>query len=120
MPAARVRAATPSRLGGLIDRDGPCCVWCGAEPWRRDLTMEHVLPRSRGGRTEDENLVVACRRCNKARRSRPVVAYVREVIGVGREPRMDTLRHALARMRSSGRRPHRDYGANQLRLMERL
>jgi hypothetical protein len=79
-----------------------------------------VLPRSRGGQTEDENLVVACRRCNRARRSRPVVAYLREVIGLGREPRLDTLRRALERMRSSRRREHREYGAKQLRLMERL
>src|SRR5829696_7313326 len=107
MPAARVRAATPS-LGGLIDRDGPCCVWCGSEPWRRDLTMEHLLPRSRGGRTEDENLVVACRRCNRARRSRPVVAYVRELSGTGRAPRLTTLRLALGRLRASARRAHRD------------
>jgi hypothetical protein len=104
----------------LIDRDGPHCVWCGAEPWRRDLTIEHVLPRSRGGRTEDENLVVACRRCNKARRSRPVVAYLREVIGLGREPRLDVLRRALDRLRTSQRRAHREYGTTQLRLMDRL
>ena len=82
--------------------------------------MEHVLPRSRGGRTEDENLVVACRRCNKARRSRPVIAYLRESIALGREPRFDTLRHGLERLRSSARRPHRDYGTKQLRLMGRI
>jgi hypothetical protein len=82
--------------------------------------MEHVLPRSRGGRTEDENLLVACRRCNKARRSRPVVAYLREVLGLGREPRLDAIRRALERMRSSERRAHRGYGTTQLRLIERL
>jgi hypothetical protein len=82
--------------------------------------MEHVLPRSRGGRTEDENLVVACRRCNKARRSRPVVAYLREVLGLGREPRLDTIRRALERMRTSRQRAHREYGTTQLRLLERL
>ena len=115
------RAAPPSRLAGLIDRDGPRCVWCGAEPWRRDLTLEHVLPRSRGGRTEDENLVVACRRCNRARRSRPVVAYLRELIQApDREPRCATLRTALQRLRDSSRRAHRDYGATQLRSLERL
>jgi 5-methylcytosine-specific restriction endonuclease McrA len=120
MPAETVPAPARSRLDGLIDRDGPHCVWCGAEPWRRDLTMEHVLPRSRGGTTVDENLVVACRRCNKARRSKPVVAYLREVAGLGREARHDTIRHALERLRSSARRQHREYGAAQLRLMDRL
>ena len=96
-------------------------MWCGAEPWRRDLTLEHVVPRSRGGRTEDENLVVACRRCNRARRSRPVVAYVRELIAApDREPRRVALRAALERLRHSPRRAHRDYGAAQLRAFERL
>src|SRR3954471_9834371 len=106
--AAPAAPPKPTRLGGLIDRDGPHCVWCGAEPWRRDLTIEHVLPRSRGGRTEDENLVGACRRRNKARRSRPVVAYLREVVGRGRDPRIDTIRRSLERLRSSRRRAHRD------------
>lgn len=115
-----VPAPVRSRLDGLVDRDGPHCVWCGAEPWRRDLTVEHVLPRSRGGRTEDENLVVACRRCNRTRRSRPVVAYLREITGLGREPRLETLRLALERMASSARRGHREYGANQLRLIARI
>jgi len=64
--------------------------------------------------------VVACRRCNRARRSRPVVAYLREVTGLGREPRFDTLCLALARLSSSRRRPHREYGGSQLRLLERL
>ena len=119
--AAPVREATPSRLDGLIGRDGPRCVWCGAEPWRRDLTLEHVLPRSRGGRTEDENLVVACRRCNRARRSRPVVAYLRELLQApDRRPRRATLRRALERLRDSPRRVHRDYGSSQLRSLERL
>ena len=64
-------------LETIIERDGTVCVWCGHEPWRRDLTAEHVVPRSRGGRTSVENLTVACRACNKRRGTRPVVSFVR-------------------------------------------
>lgn len=40
----------------LIGRDGGICVWCGREPWSADVTAEHLLPRSRRGRTMPENL----------------------------------------------------------------
>jgi HNH endonuclease len=69
----------PMGVEDLIERDGPSCVWCGRELWRRDLTVEHVVPRSRGGRTTSENTVVACRSCNRRRGSRPVDAYVRHL-----------------------------------------
>ena len=75
----------PVSVDHLIERDGPSCGWCGRELWRRDLTLEHVVPRSRGGHMTEENALVACRRCNKRRGSKPVDAYVREpVIEVGK------------------------------------
>ncbi|MBK7578971.1 MAG: HNH endonuclease [Myxococcales bacterium] len=45
-------------------RDGFACVYCGAKPPRSSLTCDHVLPRSRGGRTDWENIVTACLACN--------------------------------------------------------
>ncbi len=45
----------------LFLRDEFTCQYCGA---RGELTFDHVLPRSRGGRTEWENVVAACGRCN--------------------------------------------------------
>jgi 5-methylcytosine-specific restriction endonuclease McrA len=107
-------------LDALIARDGGRCAWCGAEPWRRDLTFEHVLPRSGGGVTLAENGLVACRRCNRARGSRPVVAYVRALHEAGSEPQLATIRAALERLAGSERRRHREYGARQLELLARL
>src|SRR4051794_18301682 len=104
----------------LTERDGPNCIWCGGEPWPRDMTVEHLVPRSRGGRTQPENLAVACRRCNRARRSRPVVAYVRELVSEGRNVQLGPLRRALERLAQSPRRVHRDYGRNQARLLDRV
>jgi 5-methylcytosine-specific restriction endonuclease McrA len=104
----------------LICRDGATCVWCGREPWTADLTAEHLLPRSRRGRTLPENLAVACRPCNRRRRTKPVVAYVRSLRADGYEPRMDLLESALERLSRSGSDAHADYARRQLALLERL
>lgn len=45
----------------IFKRDGYKCVYCEATT---DLTLDHVIPRSRGGRTSWTNLVTACKRCN--------------------------------------------------------
>jgi 5-methylcytosine-specific restriction endonuclease McrA len=107
-------------LDDLILRDGPACVWCGREPWRDDLTAEHLLPRARRGRTRPENLAVACRGCNKRRRTKPVAAYVRAQLGAGRQPRLDILTAALRRLAQSAAPEHAAYGARQLELLHRM
>ena len=45
----------------VFKRDGFECQYCGSV---RDLTLDHVLPRSRGGRSSWKNLVTACKPCN--------------------------------------------------------
>ena len=45
----------------LFLRDSFACQYCHAPD---DLTFDHVVPRSRGGRTTWENIVTACARCN--------------------------------------------------------
>jgi 5-methylcytosine-specific restriction endonuclease McrA len=45
-------------------RDGHQCQYCARRPSVRDLNIDHVLPRSRGGEDSWENLVTACRGCN--------------------------------------------------------
>lgn len=45
----------------VFRRDGHRCVYCGSG---HDLTLDHVIPRAKGGRTHWLNLVTACRRCN--------------------------------------------------------
>ena len=45
----------------LFRRDGGECQYCGS---RRHLTIDHVIPRSKGGKTSWTNLVTACNRCN--------------------------------------------------------
>jgi 5-methylcytosine-specific restriction endonuclease McrA len=45
----------------VFKRDGYKCGYCGSH---KDLTLDHVLPKSRGGRSSWTNLVTACKRCN--------------------------------------------------------
>jgi 5-methylcytosine-specific restriction endonuclease McrA len=61
IPAARRPAFT--RFNVFL-RDSFSCVYCGNEKPTHDLTFDHVIPRSRGGRTSWENVVTACGPCN--------------------------------------------------------
>ncbi|MEO0679383.1 MAG: HNH endonuclease, partial [Pseudomonadota bacterium] len=51
----------------LFLRDEFTCQYCGA---KGDLTFDHVIPRSRGGRTTWENVVASCGPCNLRKGSR--------------------------------------------------
>ena len=52
----------------VFRRDDQTCQYCGTTG--HDLTLDHVLPRSRGGPTSWENVVACCRRCNAGKRDR--------------------------------------------------
>ncbi len=45
----------------IFKRDGFECQYCGTS---RDLTIDHIIPRSKGGGDGWKNLVTACRHCN--------------------------------------------------------
>jgi 5-methylcytosine-specific restriction endonuclease McrA len=104
----------------IAERDGPRCVWCGREPWPRDRTLDHVLPASRGGTRADENLVLACRRCNRDRRSRAAASYARERLRAGARPRLEVLHRAIDRLAASPRAAHRAYAARQAAHLARV
>ncbi|MBE7518147.1 MAG: HNH endonuclease [Thermoflexaceae bacterium] len=52
----------------VFARDGWRCVYCSRET--RDLTLDHVIPRHRGGPHTWENLVSACKACNHRKAGR--------------------------------------------------
>ncbi len=45
----------------LFKRDNNECQYCGT---KHDLTLDHLIPRSKGGKTTWKNLVTACKQCN--------------------------------------------------------
>lgn len=56
-----------STLAALIAVYGPRCAYCGGPG---PLTVDHVIPKSRGGTDAWENLLPACRPCNEAKGNR--------------------------------------------------
>lgn len=49
----------------LFARDGYLCMYCGNKFHERELTRDHIVPKSKGGNDVWENVVSACRRCNQ-------------------------------------------------------
>jgi 5-methylcytosine-specific restriction endonuclease McrA len=54
----------------LFARDGHNCQYCGKNFPTQQLSLDHVVPRSRGGKTTWENVVSACVDCNTRKGSR--------------------------------------------------
>ena len=75
----------PLTRRNILQRDGHTCQYCGYSG--EGLTLDHVLPRSRGGAETWENMVTACVRCNVKKGNR-------------------TPREALMPLQNQPRRPH--------------
>jgi len=58
------RISLPVSRRALLVRDRYTCQYCGVQPGRQHLTIDHVIPRSRGGKTTWDNVVAACKKCN--------------------------------------------------------
>ena len=52
----------------IFVRDRNTCQYCGTES--KNLTLDHILPRSRGGKHEWGNVISACKRCNHRKAGR--------------------------------------------------
>ena len=72
------RRASWSRKGVLV-RDLFTCIYCGAKPGtlqrgkvlaKSDLTVDHIIPRSRGGKDQWSNTACACYSCNHRKGNR--------------------------------------------------
>lgn len=63
------RHAPMTRLRVYV-RDNWTCCYCGKQFRTDELTFDHVLPRSRGGRTTWENVVTCCQACNLRKANR--------------------------------------------------
>jgi 5-methylcytosine-specific restriction endonuclease McrA len=60
IPLSKIRANRPTR-SLVYKRDDNTCQYCGS---RERLTIDHIIPKSRGGEDTWENLATACYSCN--------------------------------------------------------
>lgn len=61
------RNKVPFSKRNMIIRDRYKCVYCGS---KKQLTIDHVMPASKGGKTNFENCVTACIECNNKKKNR--------------------------------------------------
>jgi 5-methylcytosine-specific restriction endonuclease McrA len=80
----------------IFSRDKFTCQYCGVKPHRSRLNLDHVIPRSLGGKTTWENVVTSCVDCNRRKGGRtPQQARLRLCRRPGR-PRWTPLMNLIA------------------------
>lgn len=82
----------PSR-NNIMWRDKNQCQYCGVIQASRELTIDHVLPRSRGGKNTWTNLVACCKKCNQKKRDRTPVEASMALLNKPVKPKNSVLRH---------------------------
>lgn len=85
------------RRQAIYARDGFACVYCQSRA--SALSLDHVVPRTKGGTHAAENLLTACLHCNFARGSRSLAAFCRGVSERTGEPPRD-LANRIRRSRA--------------------
>lgn len=68
VPLSKIMSHRPSKTM-IYKRDNNSCQYCGST---RNLTIDHVIPKCRGGEDTWENLVVACGPCNTKKGNIPL------------------------------------------------
>jgi 5-methylcytosine-specific restriction endonuclease McrA len=67
-------------------RDNFTCQYCGRKAPKDELTIDHVIPRSRGGKSTWINVVLACSTCNSRKGSRLVSETTLKLLSKPKKP----------------------------------
>jgi 5-methylcytosine-specific restriction endonuclease McrA len=81
------RAEVKLNRRNLFARDQNRCQYCGRKFPASELSIDHVVPRTQGGRTAWENVVCACVRCNVRKGGRTPEQARMRLISPARRPR---------------------------------
>ena len=68
----------PLTRENIYKRDNYECVYCG-DSHVKTLTLDHVIPQSKGGKNSWDNLVTACKRCNSEKADLTLEEYGKEI-----------------------------------------
>lgn len=66
------RPVPPLLRKEVYQAGGGCCYYCGCQVTCKTRTIDHMIPVSRGGMSDMDNLVLACITCNQAKNNRTV------------------------------------------------
>ena len=79
------RKVTFSRKN-IYRRDRYTCQYCAAKPPLQDLSVDHVVPRSAGGRSSWTNCVLSCLKCNRRKSNRTLAESGMRLLKTPSEP----------------------------------
>ena len=88
----------------ILKRDGHRCMYCGTREGR--MTVDHILPRLRGGRDVWENLICACHPCNNQKGNRTPAEAGMPLRGRARRPTHITFIQRFIGIRDKRWRPY--------------
>lgn len=77
---SKTRTTSTARRASIYKRDGGRCYLCQKELDAKSFHLDHLIPVSRGGSNEPNNLAVACPSCNKSRGNRIEEAQLRKIL----------------------------------------
>lgn len=83
----------------VIVRDKYVCQYCGKRFSRDQLTIDHVIPRCRGGKSTFKNTVTACKKCNVKKGDKLLSEARMRLLKQPHEPTINE--HFLIRMKES-------------------
>ena len=78
----------------ILWRDNGQCQYCGIIEAPKDMTIDHVTPRSRGGENTWTNLVTCCKKCNQKKRDRTPKEAGMKLRKKPIKPKVSLLRYA--------------------------
>lgn len=88
----------------ILKRDGHRCMYCGTTQGR--MSVDHILPRLRGGSDTWENLVCACHACNNRKGNRTPEEAGMPLLGRARRPNHITFIQQFIGIRDKRWRPY--------------
>ncbi|HOJ59329.1 MAG TPA: HNH endonuclease [bacterium] len=92
----------------IMLRDAYSCQYCGEQLPSDELTLDHVIPLSRGGKDTWNNVVTACKRCNHKKGNNFIEEIGMTLVSPPRKPTLPTFLH-LVRLMGEKREVWRKY-----------
>lgn len=81
----------------LYKRDNNTCQYCGIKPGTAELSVDHIIPKSKGGKTDWENVCLSCTDCNRKKGDKTMAQAKMSFFHAGykpKKPRLDFFRFA--------------------------
>lgn len=83
-----------NKWAAIVERDGYTCMYCGSTFEAEWFTLDHVIPREKGGSNKSSNLVCSCQSCNSSKGTKNALTWLREQYG---QEKAKEIRKAIRR-----------------------